>query len=247
MSDVMAANPQHYSMGGFSYDTLCNATASPVPPSQMGVCELFNHRGQAAFPIFLSAPQSGPGRSGPCSIRHRLGRRFLGAFLTGCRKSAAVQNRRIKRDRLEGADLGLPLDNQGQRWGHHTPDVQSAVVQHAEKPGGIDPHQPVGFGPAQGGRIQPVIVAARLEGRKALPDGGILPCWKSIAGAWASCSRSGYKRCGRWTLPRARHHRHSPPRSHRTSPSVFFSRSNCFFLSEATEYCHFSSRIGRSS
>ena len=42
MSDVMAANPQHYSMGGFSYGTLCNATASPVPPSQMGVCELFN-------------------------------------------------------------------------------------------------------------------------------------------------------------------------------------------------------------
>ena len=107
-------------------------------------------------------------------IRHRLGRRFLGAFLTGGRKSAAVQNRRIKRNRLEGADLGLPLDDQGQRWGHHTPDVQSAVVQHAEKPGGIDPHQPVGFGPAQGGRIQPVIVAARLEGRKALPDSGIL-------------------------------------------------------------------------
>ena len=107
-------------------------------------------------------------------IRHRLGRRFLGAFLTGGRKSAAVQDRRIKRNRLEGADLGLPLDNQGQRWGHHTPDVQSAVVQHAEKPGGIDPHQPVGFGPAQGGRIQPVIVAARFEGRKALPDGGIL-------------------------------------------------------------------------
>ena len=60
------------------------------------------------------------------------------------------------------------------RQGHHPPDVQSAVVQHAEKPGGIDPHQPVGFGPAQGGRIQPVIVAARFEGRKALPDGGIL-------------------------------------------------------------------------
>ena len=42
MSDVMAANPQHYNIGGFSYGTLCNATASPVPPSQMGVCELFN-------------------------------------------------------------------------------------------------------------------------------------------------------------------------------------------------------------
>ena len=43
MSDVMAANPQHYNIGGFSYGTLCNATASPIPPSQMGVCELFNH------------------------------------------------------------------------------------------------------------------------------------------------------------------------------------------------------------
>ena len=107
-------------------------------------------------------------------IRHCLGRRFLGAFLTSGRKTAAVQDRCIKRNRLEGADLGLPLDDQGQRWRHHTPDVQSAVIQHAEKAGGIDPHQPVGFGPAQGGRIQPVIVAARFEGRKALPDGGIL-------------------------------------------------------------------------
>lgn len=52
MSDVMAANPQHYSMGGFSYGTLCNATASPVPPSQMGVCELFNH-----IPVFCKTVQ----------------------------------------------------------------------------------------------------------------------------------------------------------------------------------------------
>lgn len=50
MSDVMAANPQHYNIGGFSYGTLCNATASPIPPSQMGVCELFNQmRGQIQY------------------------------------------------------------------------------------------------------------------------------------------------------------------------------------------------------
>ena len=52
MSDVMAANPQHYSMGGFSYGTLCNATASPVPPSQMGVCELFNQHNLVESYVF---------------------------------------------------------------------------------------------------------------------------------------------------------------------------------------------------
>lgn len=51
MSDVMAANPQHYNIGGFSYGTLCNATASPIPPSQMGVCELFNHKNILITPM----------------------------------------------------------------------------------------------------------------------------------------------------------------------------------------------------
>lgn len=51
MSDVMAANPQHYNIGGFSYGTLCNATASPIPPSQMGVCELFNQESYSFCPL----------------------------------------------------------------------------------------------------------------------------------------------------------------------------------------------------
>ena len=131
----------------------CRASFHTMPgdsPGSAGPCSqaagwhpaggLSGHRGQAAFPIFLSAPQSGPGRAGLC--RHPpppgppLSRRISHRRQ---KKTAAVQDRRIKRDRLEGADLGLPLDDQGQRWGHHTPDVQSAVVQYAEKAGGIDP------------------------------------------------------------------------------------------------------------
>lgn len=58
MSDVMAANPQHYNIGGFSYGTLCNATASPIPPSQMGVCELFNQAGERDGAVDRPRPSS---------------------------------------------------------------------------------------------------------------------------------------------------------------------------------------------
>ena len=48
------------------------------------------------------------------------------------------------------------------------------MVQHRKKPGGVDAHQPVRLGPAEGRLMQPVIVCTGAEMLKALPDGGIL-------------------------------------------------------------------------
>ena len=48
------------------------------------------------------------------------------------------------------------------------------MVQHRKQPGGVDTHQPVGLGPAEGRLVQPVIVRAGAQVCKTLPDGGIL-------------------------------------------------------------------------
>ena len=48
------------------------------------------------------------------------------------------------------------------------------MVQHRKQPGGVDAHQPVSLGPAEGRLVQPVIVRAGAQVFKALPDGGIL-------------------------------------------------------------------------
>ena len=99
---------------------------------------------------------------------------FLVHAGAGSGKTGQVQSHRIERHRLEGVDLGLPLDDEGQRRGHDPPDIEGAVVQHRKQPGGVDAHQPVGLGPAEGRLVQPVIVRAGAQVGKALPDGGIL-------------------------------------------------------------------------
>ena len=48
------------------------------------------------------------------------------------------------------------------------------MVQHRKEPCGVDAHQPVRAGAAEGGLIQPVIFTPRTQLRKALFDGGIL-------------------------------------------------------------------------
>ena len=99
---------------------------------------------------------------------------FLVHAGAGSGKTGQVQRHGIKRHRLESVDLGLPLDDEGQRRGHDPPDIEGAVVQHRKQPGGVDTHQPVGLGPAEGRLVQPVIVRAGAQVCKALPDGGIL-------------------------------------------------------------------------
>ena len=48
------------------------------------------------------------------------------------------------------------------------------MVEQSEKAGGIDANQPIGFGTAERGLIQPLILAAVLEQPESLPNGLIL-------------------------------------------------------------------------
>ena len=100
-----------------------------------------------------------------CSVTHTL---------PGYGKTGQLQRHGIKGNRLKGVDLSFSLDNERQRWGHNAPDVEGAVVQHGKKPCGIDPHQPVGLGTAEGSISKSVIVRTGAQVCKAFPYGGVL-------------------------------------------------------------------------
>ena len=89
-------------------------------------------------------------------------------------KIAAAKIYRVKGFRAERPDLRLPLDDERQRGRHDAPHVEGAVVQHRKEPCGVDAHQPVRAGAAEGGLIQPVVFTPRTQLRKALFDGGVL-------------------------------------------------------------------------
>ena len=103
-------------------------------------------------------------------------RRFLFALQLFTRNSKRVQIELHREEgfRHKGADLCFPLDDHGKRRGHDAPDAQLVMVEQGEKAGGIDANQPIGFGTAERGLIQPLIFAAVLEQPKALPNGLIL-------------------------------------------------------------------------
>ena len=103
-----------------------------------------------------------------------LGSSLIRHALPGYGKTGQLQRHGIKGNRLKGVDLSFSLDNECQRWGHNAPDVEGAVVQHGKKPCGIDPHQPVGLGTAEGSIPKPVIVCTGAQVCKALPYGGVL-------------------------------------------------------------------------
>ena len=94
--------------------------------------------------------------------------------LPGYGKTRQLQRHGIKGNRLKGFDLSFSLDNECQRWGHNAPDVECAMIQHGKKPCGIDPHQPVGLGTAEGSITKSVIVRTGAQVCKALPYGGVL-------------------------------------------------------------------------
>ena len=89
-------------------------------------------------------------------------------------KIAAAKIYRVKGFRAKGGDLRLPLDDERQRGRHDAPHIEGAVVQHRKEPCGVDAHQPVRAGAAEGGLIQPVIFTSRTKLCKALFDGGVL-------------------------------------------------------------------------
>ena len=100
-----------------------------------------------------------------CSVTHAL---------PGYGKTGQLQRHGIKGNRIKGVDLSFSLDNERQRWGHHAPDVEGAVVQHGKKPCGIDPYQPVGLGTAESSFPKSVIIYTWTQVCKAFPYGGVL-------------------------------------------------------------------------
>ena len=103
-----------------------------------------------------------------------LGGGFVRHALPGKGKTGQFQRDCVEWNRLEGVDLGFPLDDERQRWRHDAPDVEGTVVQHGKQSCGVDTHQPVRLGAAESRIPQAVIVRTGAQVRKALPDGGIL-------------------------------------------------------------------------
>ena len=89
-------------------------------------------------------------------------------------KIAAAKIYRVKGFRAERPDLCLPLDDERQRGRHDAPHVEGAVVQHRKEPCGVDAHQPVRAGAAEGGLMQSVVFPSRTKVCKALSDGLVL-------------------------------------------------------------------------
>ena len=100
--------------------------------------------------------------------------RFLFELFGHGGKIAAAKIYRVKGFRAERPDLRLPLDDERQRGRHDAPHVEGAVVQHRKEPCGVDAHQPVRAGAAEGGLVQPVVFPSRTQLRKTLSDGLVL-------------------------------------------------------------------------
>lgn len=110
------------------------------------------------------------GAGGGKSVRLR----FLFELFGHGGKIAAAKIYRVKGFRAERPDLRLPLDDERQRGRHDAPHVQSAVVEDGKQARGVDAHQPVRAGAAEGGLMQPVVFPSRTQLRKALFDGLVL-------------------------------------------------------------------------
>ena len=68
----------------------------------------------------------------------------------------------------------LPLYQQGQRRRHDSADIQLGFVDQAEKPAGVDPHQPVRLGTAKGTLVQGIVVLAGGQMCESLLNGAVL-------------------------------------------------------------------------
>ena len=103
-----------------------------------------------------------------------LGSSLVRHAFPGNGKTGQLQDYRVKRNRLEGVDLGFPLDDERQCRGHDAPNIQSAVVQHRKQSCGVDTNQPVRLGAAESSLAQTVIIGTGAQVCKALPYGGVL-------------------------------------------------------------------------
>ena len=107
--------------------------------------------------------------------------RLGGVGVVGVQKAVAGRLHAARRDMdnvvflfLKIADFGLPVNQHIEGRRLDTAHGQGLVVEDGEKPGGVDPHQPIGLRPAQGRLIQVVVVGPRFQVGKALADRGVL-------------------------------------------------------------------------
>ena len=75
---------------------------------------------------------------------------------------------------LERGNLPVALHQQIQRWGKNAPHIQRLMVQHGEKAGSIDAHQPICPHTTQRRMIQRVILSPVFERVHALADRAVL-------------------------------------------------------------------------
>ena len=87
---------------------------------------------------------------------------------------AAIELNGVERLCHKRGDLRLALYQQSQRGRHDAPNVQRAAIRQGEIPRGVDAHQPIGLGAAQGGLMQAVIVTPGFKLLEAAADGIIL-------------------------------------------------------------------------
>ena len=100
---------------------------------------------------------------------------ILSVFHSVCRGGkAAIKLDGVERLCHKCGDLRLTLYQQRQRGRHDAPDVQCASIRQGKIPRGVDAHQPIGLGTAQGRLMQAIIVAPRPKLLEAAADGIIL-------------------------------------------------------------------------
>ena len=87
---------------------------------------------------------------------------------------AAIKLDGVERFCYKCGDLRLTLHQQRQRGRHDAPDVQCAAIRQGEIPRGVDAHQPIGLGTAEGRLVQAIVVAPDSKLLKAAADGIIL-------------------------------------------------------------------------
>ena len=90
------------------------------------------------------------------------------------RGQATAQFHGIERFGLETIDRFLPADDEGQGGRHDAPDIQGGVIQKGIQPAGIDAHQPIRLGTAQGSVVQTVVIGIVPHIPEPLPDGFFL-------------------------------------------------------------------------
>jgi len=84
--------------------------------------------GRRLFGLFLALHLFDCDICTPAGFFQLLSSSLIRHALPGYGKTGQLQRNRVERHRLKGVDLSFPLDNERQCRGHHTPDVEGAVV-----------------------------------------------------------------------------------------------------------------------